>query len=169
MLITKEKLNGIIEYENGKMFWKVVPKHRGGSIKIGDEAGYLVYNVKDDRYRWKITISGKAYFRSRLVFIYFNGHFSSSIDHINRDTMDDRIENLRIANGNEQASNKRLYKNNSSGYKGVCLAKGGKKWVAQIQTKGKNRTIGYYDAPQDAHEAYCEEAKKLHGNFFCAR
>jgi len=49
--------------------------------------------------------------------------------------------------------NKRIYKNNTSGYIGVCFHKNINKYMAQIKVKGKNKYLGYYKTPKKAANA----------------
>lgn len=43
------------------------------------------------------------------------------VDHINRNTCDNRKLNLRVCTQVENANNKGFYKNNTSGYKNICI------------------------------------------------
>jgi hypothetical protein len=58
------------------------------------------------------------------------------IDHINRDPLDNRKSNLRIADVRLQAQNRRMIKNNTSGVHGVYL-KEGSAWAATWVEDGK--------------------------------
>ena len=61
--------------------------------------GYRVVNI--------MTEAGRIQFKEhRLIFYYENGYFPESIDHINRDKTDNRIENLRESTLHEQAMNR---------------------------------------------------------------
>jgi hypothetical protein len=40
-----------------------------------------------------------------------------------------------------------------------------KKWEARIMAFGQLHYLGYYEAPEEAHTAYCEAALRLHGDF----
>ena len=86
-------------------------------------------------------------------------------DHINRDTLDNRRRNLRIATPAENCWNRGKQSNNKSGFKGVCYYKRSAKWVARIMCAGKVVTLGYFATPEEGHAAYCEAAKKFHGEF----
>lgn len=88
------------------------------------------------------------------------------VDHINGDTLDNRKANLRLATRQQNAFNVRANRsNNSSGYKGVTYFKSRNKWVAQITHNYKHITIGYYDTPEQARDAYNEKAVALFGEF----
>ncbi len=162
-MLTQEKLKELLEYRDGKLFW-IVDKSR--LAKKGQEAGYSDYCPKGDNFRWKIRIDRKLYLRSRLVWLYHKGEFPSKmIDHINKPTTDDRIENLREATHAENQRNRAQNKNNKSGYKGIWFRSDSNKWRAAIMVDRKVIGLGTYLKKEDAYKAYCEAAKKYHGEF----
>lgn len=77
------------------------------------------------------------------------------VDHINRNGLDNRRENLRLATTSQNAINRPKQMNNTSGFKGVCIQKmmNGKitYWKSQIQTKSKLLHLGLFK--------YTEEGK----------
>ena len=87
------------------------------------------------------------------------------IDHINGDTQDNRIANLRLCDRNQNLSNRGLPKSNTSGYKGVIWLKRERKWFAAIWKANKKHNLGYYDCPKEAARAYDKAALELHGEF----
>lgn len=87
------------------------------------------------------------------------------VDHINRDTLDNRRENLRIATNSENMRNRPASSLNTSGYKGV--QKFGDKWKAVIQVNRKQIYLGSFITAEEAYEAYCSAALELHGEFAC--
>lgn len=83
------------------------------------------------------------------------------IDHINRNRLDNRKCNLRIVNRSVNSVNKGLYKNNTSGIKGVYYDKRCQKWVARIDVCKKPVHLGKFlnieeakSARQKAEEKY---------------
>lgn len=86
-------------------------------------------------------------------------------DHINRDKLDNRRENLRAATKSQNQINSFREGDNKSDYNGVCWNKSNKKWVSQISVDNKKKFLGYFDNKEEAARAYNEEAKKLHGEF----
>jgi hypothetical protein len=92
-------------------------------------------------------------------------------DHKNLDTLDNTDENLRISTNAENARNKRLQRNNTTGYKGVRRVTNSRtkeqtnKWMARIRVNSKAVYLGVFDSPEKAHAAYCKAATELHGEF----
>jgi len=86
-------------------------------------------------------------------------------DHINGNTLDNRKENLRHATSSQNKHNQKARATNKSGFKGVSWAKKAGKWTAQICCHRKTKNLGYFDCAKDAHQAYCDAARLLHGDF----
>lgn len=124
------------------------------------------------QYEWNLSVHGyairnpskfcKSRFLHRLVMGEPNG---KQVDHRNMDTLDNRKKNLRVASDTQNKFNKGLRKDNVSGYKGVNLHSQTGKWTMEIQANGiRERKSGFLTA-KDAHVAYCEASKRLHGEF----
>lgn len=86
-------------------------------------------------------------------------------DHINRNTLDNRRENLRIATTAQNNRNYPTPKTNKSGQKGVRLENG--YWRVRIRENGKKLHISQYKVFEDAVRAYREAALRIHGEFAC--
>lgn len=84
-------------------------------------------------------------------------------DHWNRDTLDNRKENLRPATMGENSCNREKYNNNGSKYKGVEPI--GRQWRAKITHNKKFISIGYFATEIEAALAYDKAAIELHGEF----
>jgi hypothetical protein len=87
------------------------------------------------------------------------------VDHINGNKLDNRRENLRICSHAENMRNRKINKNNTSGFKGVRRNHRGEKWCARIKVDGVMVGLGSYDTREAAHEAYKAAALKYHGEF----
>ena len=86
------------------------------------------------------------------------------VDHINRNGLDNRRSNLRVASRSENLCNRGKCRNNTSGFKGVSFHPCGK-WVAHITRGYKAFHLGLFDSPVKAALAYDAEALRLHGRF----
>ena len=87
----------------------------------------------------------------------------ATVDHINRNKTDNRIENLRAATHQQQAANRTSVA--KSGYKGVYWYNPTKRWLASITVQGEAKHLGYYTTPEEAHAAYTKAAKEFFGEF----
>lgn len=84
-------------------------------------------------------------------------------DHINRDRLDNRMENLRKCTINDNNRNMGLISTNTSGFKGV--SKNGGKWQSYINVNNKKHSLGYWHDPVDAAIAYNIAAQLFFGEF----
>jgi len=76
------------------------------------------------------------------------------VDHINRNKMDNRKENLRIVEIKINLVNTSQFSNNKSGYKGVVKTRSGR-WTAFVNSRDvKRRNLGTFDTPEEAATAY---------------
>lgn len=87
------------------------------------------------------------------------------VDHVNGNGLDNRRENLRLATLSQNASNRSIASNNTSGYRGVSYHKGRGKYQAYISKDGKRRYLGLYDTPEEARDAFLTAANELFGDY----
>lgn len=92
--------------------------------------------------------------------------FEKYCDHINRNTLDNRKENLRKANPKENGRNMSIPSNNKSGIIGVHWDKDWGKWVAQININGKRTRLRGYDKFENAVIARLKAELQYWGEFF---
>lgn len=90
---------------------------------------------------------------------------SPEIDHGDRNTLNNRKNNLRPCTHFENQANRRKDSGNQSGYKGVSWGKSNNKWQAQINVRGVKRHLGYFATPKEAHKAYAAVAVEEFGQF----
>lgn len=172
-MITQDELKKLIEYDplTGVFTWKHrVGTDRGTKVFNTQYAGKVAGSVQTDSTGHKqvtISIKGVANKAHRLAWVYMTGEDIDGviIDHDDCDPLNNRFANLRKANHNNSAHNKGKTRKNTSGLKGVSFKTSIGRWVAQISVCDKKKHIGYYDTPEEAHEAYKEAAVKYHGEF----
>jgi hypothetical protein len=152
-MLTHIRLLELLEYnaDTGIFLWKI---SRGGRLK-GSFAGRI-----NSRGYVTIRIDGTDYYAHRLAWMYVYGMFpEQEIDHIDRDTLNNSIYNLRDVSRLENTRNKGNNTNNTSGYKGVSFYTRLSKYRAQISVQGKNKDLGLFDTPEEASFAYQKAAK----------
>ena len=160
--LTVDLLNHLFEYdkETGNLIWKIKPSSRGHHVKAGDIAGTL----KSHGYIC-VGINYNSYRAHRLIFLMHKGYLPKTIDHINGDKLDNRIENLRAATVGQNQHNRKTNANNTSGYKGVSWSKALKKWTARITLERKTINLGYFSNVEEAAEVVRKAREELHGDF----
>jgi len=148
MEITQTLIKELFFYEGGKLFNRT---QRGNRIKIGEESGYL----QADGYR-RIRIDGKMYLSHRLIYIYHNGEIADGlhIDHIDRDKLNNNIENLRLVTIQENQFN--------TDAKGYYFHKPSNKFMAHIKVHQKLINLGYFDTAEEARATYLKAKSELH-------
>lgn len=153
-LLTQDRLKSILLYyrHTGRFIWLV---DAARNVKAGREAGRLSNGYV------RITIGGNQFSAHRLAWVYVHGEWpTGSLDHINGNRSDNRIQNLRIANKFENGQNRCLNSNNKSGFTGVTRS--GDKWRAAITIRGKFQHLGFFEDASDAANAYRTAKQKLH-------
>lgn len=86
-------------------------------------------------------------------------------DHIDGNPLNNSRCNLRLATNSQNQMNRRVSNNKSCPLKGVTWHKQCQKWQAQIKINNKNKHLGIFGSPEEAHEAYCKAATELFGEF----
>lgn len=81
----------------------------------------------------------------------------------NKNDLDFRRSNLIVTDRKGVSIRKKGNKNASSKYKGVSWCKRSKRWLAQIQTKGKHIHLGYFDLEEEAAEKYNKASLEIFG------
>lgn len=75
------------------------------------------------------------------------------VDHINRDRLDNRRENLRVLTAATNSQNQGAATNSTSKYRGVSWYKQSKQWEAGVRFDGRYRYLGRYENETDAAKA----------------
>ena len=130
--LTYEQVAEHIELKDGVLYWK---KSRG-SAKAGTKCGCI---NKETGYRQvgiKATGTKKKlfYYHRVLWLMTFKEWPSGSLDHIDGNTLHNKIENLRVVSQSVNLRNRAISKNNTSGIMGVNYKKSRKTWQAVIVT-----------------------------------
>lgn len=87
------------------------------------------------------------------------------VDHINHNTLDNSLSNLRWATYSENAINVTMYTTNTSGVKGVSYVPSRNRFMVVIQSECTKKHIGYYKTLQEATIARRDAEIKYHGDY----
>ena len=157
--LTVDLLNELFDYdkETGDLLWKACKSRR---VRAGAIAGSLESNG----YK-RLKINFKSYLVHRIVFLMHKGYLPKTIDHINGDRSDNRIENLRAVTANQNQHNRKLNSNSTSGFKGVSWCKTQNNWRASIKLEGKAIELGRFNTPEEADVVVRAAREELHGTF----
>jgi|GEM_PF-759073 len=154
------------EFVEKKDTYEIILCDRNGKEKaraIIDKDSY----EKCKNIKWGLT-PGRCQYAKNSKVGYLH-HFiwgkKESIDHINRIKLDCRKSNLRKATPKQNAQNRGLMSNNTSGATGVRWSERLNKWRAQIYLNGKNRHLGLFIDKNDAITAYQNAADKHFGQY----
>jgi hypothetical protein len=143
--------------ETGVIVWKKA----SGNSRTGDIAGGFMSKGYRNIYFMRKTL--KAHI---VAWVLVNGRYPINfIDHRNGDRSDNRIVNLREADGFQNAQNAKKRKDNSSGVKGVYFHSQSQMWTAQIKVGNKQITLGRFKEKNQAKEARRSAANQLHKEY----
>lgn len=109
----------------------------------------------DGRCVWGVVIDKKRFLASRVIYLLAYGEdpYPHQIDHIDRNSLNNTVSNLRKDNVGLTQKNQGMRKNNKSGVKGVHWSSERSKWIAQITVENKPKNLGYYETIQEAAAA----------------
>lgn len=158
--LTQELVRKFLDYdpETGVFHWKV---YRAQNARAGQRAGHLLSRTG---YIQILLLRG-VYFAHRLAWMHHYGRWPDGhIDHINGVRDDNRIANLREATDQVNTQNQRRARSDcKSGYMGVRFHAQNKRWQARIGLpNGRQKSLGIYDTPEEAHQAYLTAKRQLH-------
>ena len=153
--LTQEKLKCLLDYDqnSGVFTWRIRP---GTKVSAGDIAGSHFRNGYIN-----IGVYGKTYLLHRLAFFYMMGRWPYIVDHINRDTTDNRWCNLREADESINGHNGGSYSTSDTGIRGVCYRKRTGRFRATLTIRGKRVLDREFPTKEGASIAYAEARERF--------
>jgi hypothetical protein len=169
------------EPDTGKLFWIERPRTHFKrqcdfddfmEFRCGKEAGKVFLqttNGKPSGIKTSMMYGGKVYnILAHIVgWRLSNGDVPEGfeVDHKDRDPLNNKMDNLRLATHAQNMANSSRYRGSKSGLpRGVC--KNGNRYAAQIRLNGKLTYLGSFLTVEAASAAYLVKARELHGEFF---
>ena len=140
-----------IEYrQDGTLWWKSAGSGRNLNKPIGSEnkGGYL-----------QCTLDQRQKKVHHVVWFIHHGFWPSNLDHINKDKVDNRIENLR--EGASINNHNRVMPLPNSGVIGAHWNKRKQKYKSSIAINGVRKHLGYFNCSTAASLAYLKEKKEV--------
>ena len=87
------------------------------------------------------------------------------LDHICHNRACVNPQHSRLATSAENIQNSKKRATNKSGYKGVFQRKDNQRWSVSITANYRRISLGCFGTKEAAFHAYCEAAKRYHGEF----
>lgn len=121
-------------------------KRTTNRVHVGDIAGTL-----DQTGYYNVRVLGKVCKLHRVIFLYHHGYFPENvIDHIDRNPLNNRIENLREVSISCNMHNASIRCDNKYTVTGVYWHKRDKYWFARITDNGKRKIVSPFSEFKDA-------------------
>lgn len=143
-----KSLSRIISYKDGR---DRPTKEKLMKLYI-DSSGYYMCNLRKDK---------KTFYKRIHILVYetFVGEIPENmvIDHINRDKLDNRMDNLRCVQQSINSMNSNLHLHYKPDIQKVKNKNGEKTYfMLRFTMYGKRKTIGYYSSYEEAENKYKE-------------
>jgi hypothetical protein len=153
----------LFEYSDGRLLLRVPTQRK----RVGDEAG----SQAGKGYR-QVKMPGPkrsaVYVREhRVIWEMHHGPVPDGwvVDHVDGDTSNNRLENLRLATISQNAANAGHHSDNILKRRGVYFDKAYGRYRAQIMVRGERMHLGVFDCPDEAANAYQKAARQHFGEF----
>lgn len=176
--LTYERLCEVLDVDlmTGVLTWRVV---RGSNRKVGNVAGSIWRKTYPSGTveRRVIMIDGKLYHASHLVWFFAKGEYPTfSIDHSDRNTLNDAYANLRPADQREQNRNRRLPAGKYGSLAGVMWNAQDNRYQAKVKLDGRNIPLGSFYVNKIGDKVLAENLaaattdfvkRHVFGEFYC--
>ena len=132
-----------------------------GQFALVDNDDFEILN----KYHWQYNAKTGAEAKILMHRIVIKAPKDTIVDHIDRNRLNNKKSNLRLCTTEQNNHNTGMFKNNTSGYKGVNWNKREKVWKASITKNNKRVGLGVFKTAREAAIAYNNAVIKLRGEF----
>lgn len=147
----------------GLVYWTDATKHHRNLI--GKEAGSPRKNSHTEKSYWHVKVDTVALKRSQIVYLFATGKWPVlQIDHINGNSLDDRIENLREVTATQNAWNHKRRAKKSPYPMGVKRLPSGR-FIARIGCNKTTHTFGPFSTASEASTTYQQKRKEFFNEY----
>lgn len=158
-------LRALLDVRDGVLYWRERPRshfirvnsfttfnrHKAGTPAGGKAStGYMVVGFSAQP-----GAKARLFMMHRVIWAIHYGEWpDGEIDHIDHDPLNNRIDNLRIADRTTNCQNRRVKAGSKSRFLGVVWSKESGKWRAACGIGGKKKQLGRFDCEIEAARAY---------------
>lgn len=148
---------------------EIIIKDKVVLVDDDDYENLIKFNIKINFIKNRFY---STFYKKNRGIIYLHRHIMELdkgdkrvVDHINGNPLDNRKCNLRICTQAQNVMNRKINKNNTSGYKGVYYHKKNKNWIAKIQLNREVIYLGAYETVEKAYEISKIAYSKHYGEY----
>ena len=180
------KKDKVVKEKQHILFEDIAYQTKDNKVEINGESTLINDSVIIDTKNLDIILGYKRYvsinsggypymqWRGRELFLHrlivglpqqFDSETQLISEHMNGNRKDCREENLRICHKSKNAINCKIYKTNTSGYKGISWNDKLNKWQVNLQYNKKNHYLGVYSDLEEAIKIRKEAEEKYYKEF----
>ena len=134
-MLNFQQINDLFVYKDGFLYKKL----KTGFL-CSKKSGTKTHNGYE-----KVQIGNKSYLSHRIIYFLHHQTLPEFIDHIDGNTLNNKIENLRACSRSQNNMNCKQRETNISGHKGVSYRSKQKKWFVEIQENKVRHYLGFFD------------------------
>lgn len=150
-----------VDFRNGhETLWR---KNNSNNNKWKNKKGWLQVNCKANQGKGYCLVGfkGKVVYYHTVVWILTHGDIPEvlMIDHINGDTIDNQLSNLRLSTHRQNSGNRIEHREGK--LSGCSFHEPANKWKAKVQIGDKHIYLGLFPTELEAHATYLKATELI--------